>query len=373
MAAVGRGVATATKMKDQEKITQWVRPEIQALSAYHVPDASGLIKLDAMENPYTWPEELRREWLELLHGVDVNRYPDPQATALKQRLMESMDIPDGAGLLLGNGSDELIMMLALTLAGPDRTVLSVAPGFVMYRMIATFAGMAYQGVPLRADDFSLDLPAVLAAIDRHQPAVIYLAYPNNPTGNLYSEDDVRQVIEAAPGLVVVDEAYAPFTDASFMGEVGRYSNLLVMRTLSKMGLAGLRLGYLAGPESWLAEIDKTRLPYNINVLTQVSAEFALRHEAVFDGQTRLIRQERARLFNALQDMPGIRAFPSEANFILVRMPPQRANEIHSALKSVGVLVKNLHGTHALLTDCLRITVGRPEENQAFLHALAGLL
>ena len=372
-AAASKGVVTAIEMKGQEKITQWVRPEIQALSAYHVPDASGLIKLDAMENPYTWPKDLRQEWLELLHGVDVNRYPDPQATALKRRLMEGMSIPGEAGLLLGNGSDELIMMLALTLAGPDRTVLSVDPGFVMYRMIATFAGMAYKGVSLKSADFSLDLPAVLEAIDKHQPAVVYLAYPNNPTGNLFSEVDVRQVIEAAPGLMVVDEAYAPFTDASFMGDVGRYSNLLVMRTLSKMGLAGLRLGLLAGPEPWLAEIDKARLPYNINILTQVSAEFALQHETVFDGQTQLIRQERAELFDALQCLSGITAFPSEANFILVRMPPGRASEIHAALKLAGVLVKNLHGTHSLLTDCLRITVGRPEENRAFLQAISAQL
>ncbi len=362
----------AIKMKNQNidsLINRWVRPEIRSLSAYHVPDSAGLIKLDAMENPYTWPQVLRREWLELLHDVDVNRYPDPQAAELKARLHDSMKVPAGAGLLLGNGSDELIQMLALTLAGPGRVVLSVDPGFVMYRMIATFAGMDYQGVPLKAGDFSLDLPALLAAIEQHQPAVVYLAYPNNPTGNLFSEQAVRRVIEAAPGLVVVDEAYAPFTDATFMGEVGRYPNLLVMRTLSKMGLAGLRLGLLVGPEPWLAEIDKTRLPYNINVLTQVSAAFALRHEAIFLEQTSQIRQERAHLYQQLQGLAGIAPFPSEANFILVRVPAGRANVIHAALKADRVLVKNLNGTHALLQDCLRITVGRPDENTALLAAL----
>lgn len=354
-------------------IEKWVRPEIKAISAYHVPPAAGLIKLDAMENPYTWPEELRQEWLELLHVTDVNRYPDPQAAELKQRLRESMGIAADAEILLGNGSDELIQMLALTLAGPERVVLSVDPGFVMYRMIATFAGMPYQGVPLKADDFSLDLPALLAAIERYQPAVVYLAYPNNPTGNLFEAAAVRQVIEAAPGLVVVDEAYAPFTDASFLGEVGRYPNLLVMRTLSKMGLAGLRLGLLVGPGAWLSEIDKTRLPYNINVLTQVSAEFALRHEAVFDEQTAQIRQERGVLFAALRGLDGVTPFPSDANFILVRMPAGRADEIHAAMRESGVLVKNLNGAHPLLADCLRLTVGRPDENQAMLKALAQAL
>ncbi|VAX08629.1 Histidinol-phosphate aminotransferase [hydrothermal vent metagenome] len=360
-------------MSDQDQIARWVRPEIKELAAYHVPDPSGLIKLDAMENPFTWPDELRREWLELLHRVDVNRYPDPQGTELKLRLRNSMGIPADAGLLLGNGSDELIQMLALTLSGPDRVVLSVDPGFVMYRMIAVFAGMTYRGIPVHADDFSLDLPAMLKAIEQYQPAVIYLAYPNNPTGNLFGADEIRQVIETAPGLVVVDEAYAPFTDATFMSKVGCYPNLLVMRTLSKMGLAGLRLGLLVGPETWLNEIDKTRLPYNINTLTQVTAEFALRHESVFNDQTYLLRKERAWLFSALQGLDGVTPFPSEANFILVRMPFGRADEIHAALKAASVLVKNLHAAHPLLADCLRITVGQPEENLTLLQALSAAL
>ncbi len=360
-------------MNIQQAIDHWVRPEIKALFAYHVPDSSGLIKLDAMENPYTWPESLRQEWLELLHRTDVNRYPDPQGSELKQRLRISMDIPEDAGLLLGNGSDELIQMLALTLAGPDRVVLSVEPSFVMYRMIALFAGMPYQGVPLKSEDFSLDLPALLTAIEQHQPAIIYLAYPNNPTGNLFDAAKIKQIIEAAPGLVIVDEAYAPFTDASFMGELGHYPNLLVMRTLSKLGLAGLRLGLLAGPKPWLDEIDKTRLPYNINTLTQVSAEFALRHESVFDKQTTLICQERNQLFAALDNIDGLSPYTSDANFILVRMPNGQANQIHTAMKESGVLVKNLNGSHPKLADCLRITVGKPEENQAAINALKAAL
>lgn len=360
-------------MNIQQAIERWVRPEIKALSAYHVPNSSGLIKLDAMENPYTWPESLRQEWLALLHRTDVNRYPDPQGRELKQRLRTSMKIPEDAGVLLGNGSDELIQMLALTLAEPSRVVLSVEPSFVMYRMIALFAGMSYQGVPLNSGDFSLDLPALLTAIEQHQPAIIYLAYPNNPTGNLFDTAEIQQVIEAAPGLVIVDEAYAPFTDTSFMSEVGRYPNLLVMRTLSKLGLAGLRLGLLAGPKPWLEEIDKTRLPYNINTLTQVSTEFALRHESLFDEQTQCIRQMRRQLFATLDGIDGITPYTSDANFILVRMPADRANEIHAAMRDQKVLVKNLNGSHPLLADCLRITVGTPEENQAAINALKAAL
>jgi histidinol-phosphate aminotransferase len=350
-------------------IERLVRPEIRALDAYHVPDATGLIKLDAMENPYPWPEELRRAWLESLYEVQHNRYPDPRGAELQAALRESMGVPRDMDLLLGNGSDELIQMLALTVARPGRRILSVDPGFAMYRMITLFAGMEYVGVPLNADDFSLDLPAVLAAMDRDQPVITFLAYPNNPTGNLFDAEALERIIEAAPGLVVVDEAYAPFTDRSFLPRLGDWPGLLVLRTVSKMGLAGLRLGYLAGPGDWLSQIDKTRLPYNINVLTQASAAFALRYKEVLDGQTRRIREERSHLYAALANLKGLRPYPSEANFILVRMPSGRAGDVFESLKAAGVLVKNLDGAHALLEDCLRVTVGRPEESDAFLRAL----
>ncbi|MBL3528741.1 MAG: histidinol-phosphate transaminase [gamma proteobacterium endosymbiont of Lamellibrachia anaximandri] len=360
-------------MSDNEKLKQWVRPEIRALSAYHVPDPGDMIKLDAMENPYTWPDGLRREWLDLLAGVDVNRYPDPQASDLKARLRVSMSVPEGADIILGNGSDELIQMLAMSVAAPGRTVLSVDPGFVMYRMIATFCGMRYAGVSLNGDDFSLDLETLLAAIEKEQPALIFLAYPNNPTGNLFDKNAIQDVIEAAPGLVVVDEAYAPFTNESFMARLGEFDNLLVMRTVSKMGLAGLRLGLLAGPADWLGEVEKTRLPYNINVLTQVSAEFALAHQPVLDEQTFAVREARGQLFAELDGMEGVTPYPSDANFILLRVPQGRALSLFEDLKGRGVLVKNLHGAHPLLEDCLRVTVGTPSENSAFLSAISALL
>ncbi len=354
-------------------IEHLIRPEIQSLGAYQVPDAAGLIKLDAMENPYTWPEGLRREWLEALQAVHLNRYPDPRGDELRATLRASMGIPDAMGLLLGNGSDELIQMLALAVARPGCRMLSLDPGFVMYRMIALFAGMEYVGVPLRAEDFSLDLPALLAAMAREQPAIVFIAYPNNPTGNLFDADAVVRIIEAAPGLIVLDEAYAPFTDRSFLPRLGDWPNLLVMRTLSKMGLAGLRLGYLAGPTEVLTEIDKLRLPYNIDVLTQVSAIFALRHREVLDEQTQRIRAERSRLFTELSGLDGVRPYPSETNFILLQVPAGRADELFESLKRSGVLVKNLDGTQLLLEGCLRVTVGRPEENDTFLAALESAL
>jgi len=350
-----------------------VRPEIQALRAYQVPDPEGLIKLDAMENPHPWPEGLKALWLETLDGVALNRYPDPRGRRVQAALREAMGIPHGMDLLLGNGSDELIQMLALTVAHPGRKILSLDPGFVMYRMIAIFAGMGYVGVPLRPDDFSLDLTAILEALGREQPALTFIAYPNNPTGNLFDARAIERIIEHAPGLVIVDEAYAPFTDESFLPRLGDWPNLLVMRTVSKMGLAGLRLGYLAGPAQWLAEIDKTRLPYNINVLTQASAAFALTNKQVLDEQTAAIRSERTRLFEALSALPGVRPYPSEANFILIRLPEGTADATFAGLKQRGILVKNLNGAHPLLAHCLRITVGTPAENSAFLAALTAIL
>lgn len=350
-----------------------VRREIQALRAYHVPDSEGLIKLDAMENPHSWPEDLKARWLETLEAVALNRYPDPRGRDVQAALREAMGIQPGMDILLGNGSDELIQMLALTLARPGRKVLSVDPGFVMYRMIALFAGLEYAGVPLRSEDFSLDLPAILEALARERPALTFIAYPNNPTGNLFDARDIERIIEAAPGLVIVDEAYAPFTDESFLPRLGEWPNLLVMRTVSKMGLAGLRLGYLAGPAEWLTEIDKTRLPYNINVLTQASAAFALKHKSVLDEQTAAIRAERARLFDALAAIPGVEPYPSQANFILVRLWAGSADAAFDGLKARGVLVKNLDGAHPFLADCLRITVGTADENGAFLAALEDTL
>ncbi|HYN76886.1 MAG TPA: histidinol-phosphate transaminase [Lamprocystis sp. (in: g-proteobacteria)] len=351
-------------------IEQLVRPDIRALGAYQVPDPQGLIKLDAMENPYTWPEDLKTEWLEVLRAAAINRYPDPQAQVVQQALRDAMAIPAGMGLLLGNGSDELIQMLAMTVSRPGQKVLALEPGFVMYRMIALFVGMDYVGVPLRAEDFALDLPAVLATLGRERPALTYIAYPNNPTGNLFDQESICEIIAAAPGLVILDEAYAPFTDYSFLARLGEWPNLLVLRTVSKMGLAGLRLGYLVGPVAWLHEIDKTRLPYNINVLTQASAAFALRHRAVLDAQTQLIRAERGRLLNGLLAIPAVHPYPSDANFILVRLAAGRADAVFAGLKQRGVLVKNLNAAHPLLHDCLRVTVGLPQENDIFLAALA---
>jgi histidinol-phosphate aminotransferase len=351
-----------------QKVARLIRPEIQALKTYHVPDARGLIKLDAMENPYPWPEALKPAWLERLRAVDINRYPDPAATALKARLREALAVPSGAALMLGNGSDELIQIIVLALARPGAVVLAPVPTFVMYRQIAVASGLRFVGVPLTSD-FALDRAAVLVAITAERPAVIFLSYPNNPTGNLFDAADVEAIVKSAPGLVVVDEAYHAFANASFMDRIGRYPNLLVMRTLSKQGLAGLRLGMLVGAEAWIDELDKVRLPYNVNVLTQASVEFALEHRETFDAQCREICGERDKLCRALSQVPGIEVWPSRTNFLLFRVtngPPARQR--YEALRRDGILIKNLDAPGAL-SGCLRVTVGTPAENAAFLVAL----
>lgn len=352
----------------EDKVRRWIRPEVLALRSYHVPEARGLIKLDAMENPYSWPDALKSAWFERLRAIDINRYPDPGASALKARLREALAVPADAALMLGNGSDELIQIIVLALARPGAVVLAPVPTFVMYQQIALAAGLRFVGVPLRAD-FGLDRPAMLAAIANHQPAVVFLAYPNNPTGNLFDAVDVEAVLEAAPGLVVLDEAYHAFAGASFMDRLDRHANLLVMRTLSKQGLAGLRLGILAGAAAWLDELDKVRLPYNVGSLPQASAEFALAHRRVFDEQCRTICEERERLYQALRRLPGITVWPSRTNFLLFRSTGRSAGEIHQALLRDGILIKYLDGAGGVLHGCLRVTIGTPAENASFLSAL----
>ncbi len=349
-----------------------VRPEIQSLSAYHVADAAGMIKLDAMENPYAWPaclpESLQQQWLEVLRRAQLNRYPDPRAGDLSAMIREVFAVPDGHGVVLGNGSDELIHLLITAVAGPGAVVLSVTPGFVMYPMIALYNRVEYVGVPLNAEDFSLDMTAMRQAIARHRPPLIFLAYPNNPTGNLFAQQQVEEIIDSAPGWVVIDEAYAAFAADSFLPRLVKFPNLLVMRTLSKMGLAGLRLGYLCAAPQLTAELDKIRLPYNINTLTQLSAEFALRHKAVLDRQAAELCAQRRQLLHGLQSLPGLQVFPSQANFILFRTGPGEADRVFTALKQAGVLIKNLSAADGL-EDCLRVTVGLAEENARFLAAL----
>jgi histidinol-phosphate aminotransferase len=354
-------------------ITNTIRADVRAASSYNVPDPSGFIKLDAMENPYQLPAALRTELAQRLADAALNRYPASYA-ALKQKVGATLGVPPGYDVILGNGSDELISLIAMATARQDRRAVIVAPipAFVMYQRAALFAGMDFVGVPLKAD-FSLDQPAMLAAIKEHKPAVLFLAYPNNPTGNLYDAADMAELIDALgdTGIAVVDEAYEPFARTSFMGHLPEFENLVVMRTLSKLGLAGIRLGYMSAAPALLAQFEKVRPPYNISVLTQVAAEFALDHLDALNAQAASLNAARTLLAAELAALPGVEVFPSAANFLTFRV----ANSEAACAKLVAnkVLVKNLGKMHALLANCIRVTVSTPEENSAFLTALSAAL
>jgi histidinol-phosphate aminotransferase len=362
-----------------DKIEQLIRKSILDLSAYAVPDATGMVKLDAMENPFSMPAELLDAWLSELRALQLNRYPDAGAESLKRDFKKLFGIPGQLELMFGNGSDELIQLLCMAVIdapfckGKTPVVLAPEPGFVMFRYLARAAGLEYIGVPLRPADFALDRQAMLDAVKQHQPALIFLAYPNNPTGNLFDSAVIDEIIAAAPGLVIIDEAYHPFADASYLNRLPQFENVLLMRTVSKLGLAGIRLGALIGPQAWLRELDKLRLPYNINSLTQASMAFAIRHYPVFQQQALRICDERARLYENLNALNGVQAWPSRANFILFRLKQRGADEVHEHLKSRRVLLKNLSRGHSLLAGCLRVTVGSDEENRIFLAALESAL
>ncbi|WP_250440236.1 histidinol-phosphate transaminase [Caballeronia sp. AZ1_KS37] len=347
-----------------------IRPDVLAMTSYPVPDATGLIKLDAMENPYTLPADLAKALGEHLAGVALNRYPAPRPAELLAKIKRTMNVPDACDVLLGNGSDELISMMSVACSKPGAKVVAPVPGFVMYEMSAKFAHLEFIGVPLKAD-FTLDADALVAAIDEHAPALVYLAYPNNPTGTLYDDADIERVIAASKkSLVVIDEAYQPFAEKSWMPRAAEFDNVVVMRTVSKLGLAGIRLGYMAGRPSWITQFDKVRPPYNINVLTQATADFLLDHLDVLDAQAAELRAQRTKLAREVAALPGMTVFPSAGNFLLVRVPD--AAVAFETLLTSRVLVKNVGKMHPLLANCVRLTVGSAEENAQMVAALKKL-
>jgi histidinol-phosphate aminotransferase len=360
----------ATPVNIEKLIANTIRADVRSVASYQVPDASGYIKLDSMENPYALPDALRAELGQRLASAALNRYPVPSYASLKQRICARLGVPDGYGVILGNGSDEIISIIAMATAQQDRrsVILAPVPAFVMFARSAQFAGMDFVGVPLKAD-FSLDKAAMLAAIAEHQPAVVFLAYPNNPTGNLFDADDMVEIIEALGenGIAVVDEAYEPFARTSFMHRLPRHGNLVVMRTLSKLGLAGIRLGYASAAPALLEQFDKVRPPYNVNVLSQVAAEFALDHIDVLDAQAAQLNLARGQLAEQLAALPGVEVFPSAANFLLIRVPD--ADKACAKLVADKVLVKNMSKMHGTLVNCIRVTVSTPEENRAFFNSL----
>jgi len=352
-----------------ERMKKTIRQDVQSMHAYAIQDSTGLVKLDAMENPFRLPEALQQELGERLGRVAINRYPVGCVADVIAALSSYVKLPAGCKLMLGNGSDELISLLALACDVPGAAILAPLPGFVMYGMSAKLQGLQFIGVPTTAN-FELDEAAMLAAIETHRPAITYIAYPNNPTANLFDEGVVERIVEAVgkqDGLVVFDEAYQPFSSRTWMNRVAQHEHVLVMRTLSKFGLAGVRLGYMVGAAALIDEVDKVRPPYNISALNAEATLFALDHADQFAAQAEVLRAERAKLLRVLADLPGAQPFPSEANMILVRVPDSK--KAFEGMRSRGVLVKNIEGLHPLLKNCLRLTVGTPEENLLMMDAL----
>jgi len=353
-----------------DRMSRFLRADVQGMHGYAVQPSAGLVKVDTMENPFRLPDALRRELGERLAEVALNRYPAERGDVLRAELAKHANMPAGCDITLGNGSDELISLLTLAADVPGNVVMAPLPGFVMYELTAKLQGLKFVGVPL-TPEFELDGPAMLAAVREHQPALLYLAYPNNPTANLWNDDVIDALIEAAPGLVVIDEAYQPFASRDSLARLRRHEHVLLMRTMSKFGLAGVRIGYLMGRKPLIAEIDKLRPPFNVSVLNCETALFALEHLDEYARQAATIRAERDKLLRELQALPGVEPFPSEANMILARVPD--AKRVFEGMRARGVLIKNVSGLHPLLANCVRITIGTPEENPQTLAALYGAL
>lgn len=345
-------------------IEQWLRSDIKNIDAYHVPVSKDMIKLDAMESPFGVPEDLKVEFLKCIEQSEVNRYPEADPSQLKDTLRSLMDIPDEFGILLGNGSDELIQLLALA-CSKDDLIMSFEPSFVMYELVSKYVNLEYFGVQLDSN-FDINLSDALLIIEREKPKIIFIAYPNNPTGNCFDYDAIIEIIKSTNSMVILDEAYYAYSDKSFLSEISNFPNLLVLRTISKIGFAGLRLGLLIGDQETIAQLNKLRLPYNINALTQTSANFLLQDKQRIINNAQIIIEERRRLAHELSLFSKFKVYPSQTNFILVHS--EDAHSLHTALKENGILIKGFP-KGSKLSDFIRISVSEPVENNILIDAI----
>ncbi len=335
------------------------RENIQSLIAYAAKEIPCRIKLDANESPYC-PIAFEN----LLSKKDLfsslNRYPDPEAKELKKAFAESLKVKP-SNILVGNGSDEIITYLISAFGGP---VLYPVPTFVMYGITSQTLGQKHTPVALDRD-FDLNLDRMLKTIKKEKPKLIFLSSPNNPTGNCFSSEKILKIIEASNGIVIVDEAYQPFSgNKGFFPLLGDYPNLAILRTLSKIGLAGIRIGYLTANEELIEVVDRTRLPYNLGSLSQIIAIAGLKNKKIIDAQIKMVINERNRLFRELSNIDGVKPYPSLANFIMFKVPD--AEVICNKLIEYGVLIKNIN---KVVKNGLRVTVGLPEENDIFIASI----
>lgn len=347
-----------------DSLSKMMRPALRDLKPYRVPVHPGVVKLDANENPYDFPAALRDEILGRMRGPAFTRYPDAGARVLRDAIADYTGFgPEN--IMVGNGSDELILSLMLTFAAGQR-VLIPGPTFGMYRIHAVIAG----GSPVaaaRESDFSVDPGRLLELAREHRARVIVLCSPNNPTGNTMPAADVERIAAGFDGLVVLDEAYYEFCGRTAVSLVDRCPNLAVLRTFSKaFGLAGLRVGYMVAPEALVRAAWRVKQPFNVDTFSQTAAAVVLENRSVFQAQVKRLCRDGAALYGRLRALPGIEVFPTEANFILFRTPLE-PEAVYAGLLERGVLIRNPGGPG--LERCLRVSFGRPEENERFLRAL----
>ena len=351
-------------MSDVDLI-ELVRSKVKGLKAYKVENLEEGIKLHANENPYPPSPKLLKKIFQRLDQLELNRYPDPDCKKLKQSIANKTGaLPEQ--IIIGNGSDELIQYLMQVLCDEGDTIAFPDPTFAMYGITAQCLGLTPDSFPLN-DNWDFDSQTALEALAKHKARLVFISYPNNPTGNCFSEKEIQKLIEQFKGIVVLDEAYHDFAGKSFLKQMEKHNNLVVLRSLSKIGLAGLRIGYGIFPSILAEQINKVRLPYNSNTLSQWFATELLNDFTHVQNQIHSIVEERSRLMDELSKLPAIIAYPSDSNFILFQAQ-NGGEKLFINLKEIGVLLRNLNA-HPRLKNCLRITIGTKQENDQFLAQL----
>jgi len=350
----------------KNKINNFFRDDIDLLKEYEIFDSTNMIKLDAMENPFDL--NINFEITGLPSGAtSLNRYPDADCQSIRNKLLKKYRLDDKKyDAIIGNGSDELIQLICLAFLRAENIVLCPAPSFSMYKKISQVIGLRYEEVPLR-NNFSLDIKLMLEKIKDLNPAIIFLAYPNNPTGNLWSKEDIEAIIKQSNGVVVVDEAYGAFSRESFISKIDEFENLIIMKTFSKVGLAGIRLGYLFSNKYIIKQINKLRLPFNINSISQKISEISI-DSSYLEDQIEEIILLRSSLILELRDIKKIQVYDSKTNFILFKILEGSANEVFESLLSDNILIKNMSKMPGL-KNFLRVTIGSKKENNLFIQSL----
>ena len=347
-----------------------VRDDLSDLEGYHSAQVSVDVRLNTNESPYPPPVAWREAFLEELAGVPFHRYPDRQATALRTAIGELHGVgPDQ--VLVGKGSNEVLQAVCLAYGGHGRQVAVFEPTYALHSHIARITGTGV-AVGERATDFTLDLDEVRRVLERARPSVTFLTSPNNPTGLVEPRETVAAVVGMAPGLVVVDEAYAQFAPWSSLSLLADDGPLVVTRTFSKTwSMAACRMGYLVGPAAVVAQLERVVLPYHLDAASQIAGRLALRFQAEMEARVAAVVAERERLLAGLARLP-VELWPSAANFVLFRPLAHDGAAVWKALVDRSVLVRDC-SSWPRLAGCLRVTIGTPDEDDAFLTALKEIL